>query len=162
MLNDRLRRARSLNNLSLQQVADLSNGCISKQDLSNYEDGQSAPSSTQLIQLAEILNVKPEYFFRSESADLSDIDYWAHSATEKSRQKKAAGENERLREYLERYLAAERLFDASKKPEELELGDACRLKHLVRKALRENLITPSRASELLGEDLGWTDNARTQ
>lgn len=77
MLNDRLRRARGLNNLSLQQVADLSNGCISKQDLSNYEDGQSAPSSTQLIQLAEILNVKPEYFFRSESADLSDIDYWA-------------------------------------------------------------------------------------
>lgn len=162
MLNERLRRARGLNNLSLQQVADLSKGCISKQDLSNYEDGRSTPSSTQLIQLAEILKVKPEYFFRPESVELSDIDYWVHSATEQSRQRKAADENERLREYLERYLAAERLFDARKKPEELELGDTCRLKYLVRKALRENLITPSRASELLGEDLGWTDNARTQ
>ena len=162
MLNERLRRARGLNNLSLQQVADLSKGCISKQDLSNYEDGRSTPSSTKLIQLAEILKVKPEYFFRPESVELSDIDYWVHSATEQSRQRKAADENERLREYLERYLAAERLFDARKKPEELELGDTCRLKYLVRKALSENLITPSRASELLGEDLGWTDNARTQ
>jgi len=107
MLHDRLRRARVLKNMSLQQVADQLGG-ITKQALSKYEKGKDAPNSTRLIQLAEVLGVKPEYFFRSDSVDLGEVDFRKHSAFGKKQQEAV---KEQVREHLERYLAAEQLFE---------------------------------------------------
>ncbi|MDX1587793.1 MAG: XRE family transcriptional regulator [Oleiphilaceae bacterium] len=107
MLHDRLRRARVLKNQSLQQLADQL-GDISKQALSKFEQGRDAPSSTRLIQLADALGVNPEYFFRSDSVELGEVDFRKHSAFGKKQQ---AAVKEQVREHLERYLAAERLFD---------------------------------------------------
>ena len=107
MLHDRLRRARVLKNMSLQQVADQL-GDISKQALSKYEQGKDAPNSTRLIQLADALGVNPEYFFRSDSVELGEVDFRKHSAFGKKQQEAV---KEQVREHLERYLAAERLFD---------------------------------------------------
>lgn len=107
MLHDRLRRARVLKNLSLQQVADQL-GDISKQALSKYEQGKDAPNSTRLIQLADVLEVNPEYFFRSDSVELGEVDFRKHSAFGKKQQEAV---KEQVREHLERYLAAEDLFE---------------------------------------------------
>lgn len=107
MLHDRLRRARVLKNMSLQQVADQL-GDISKQALSKYEQGKDAPNSTRLIQLADALGVNPEYFFRSDSVELGEVDFRKHSAFGKKQQEAV---KEQVREHLERYLAAENLFE---------------------------------------------------
>jgi len=110
MLHERLRRARVLKNMSLQQVADQL-GDISKQALSKYEQGKDTPNSTRLIQLASVLGVQPEYFFRSDTVELGEVDFRKHSAFGKKRQEAV---REQVREHLERYLAAERLFDTGK------------------------------------------------
>ncbi|MGM0857463.1 MAG: helix-turn-helix domain-containing protein [Pseudomonadota bacterium] len=106
MLHDRMHRARVLKNMTLQQLADLL-GDITKQALSKYEQGKDAPNSTRLIQLADALGVNPEYFFRSDSVELGKVDFRKHSAFGK-RQQEAV--KEQVREHLERYLAAESLF----------------------------------------------------
>src|SRR5690554_3672626 len=107
MLHDRLRRARVLKNMSLQQVADQM-GDITKQALSKYEQGKDAPNSTRLIQLADVLGVNPEYFFRSDSVELGEVDFRKRSTFGK-RQQEAV--KEQVREHMERYLAAEKLFE---------------------------------------------------
>ncbi|MCH8530728.1 MAG: XRE family transcriptional regulator [Saccharospirillum sp.] len=108
MLHKRLRRARVLKNRTLQQVADQL-GDISKQALSKFEQGKDAPNSTRLIQLADALGVNPDYFFRSDTVELGEVDFRKHSAFGK-RQQEAV--KEQVREHLERYLAAEALFEA--------------------------------------------------
>lgn len=110
MLHERIRRARILNGLSLQQVADQL-GDISKQALSKYEQGKDTPNSTRLIRLAEVLGVEPEYFFRADTVDLGDVDFRKHSSLGK-RQQEAI--KEQVKELLERYLAIENFFDSEK------------------------------------------------
>jgi len=108
MLHDRLRRARVLKGMSLQQVADQF-GDISKQALSKYEQGKDAPNSTRLLQFADVLGVNPEYFFRSDSVELGEVDFRKHSSFGKKQQEAV---KEQVREHLERYLAAESLFES--------------------------------------------------
>ncbi|MGO1503319.1 MAG: helix-turn-helix domain-containing protein [Marinobacter sp.] len=108
MLHDRLRRARVLKGMSLQQVADQL-GDISKQALSKYEQGKDTPNSTRIIQLADILGVNPEYFFRSDSVELGEVDFRKHSSFGKKQQEAV---KEQVREHLERYLAAESVFES--------------------------------------------------
>lgn len=107
MLHERLRRARVLKNRTLQQVADQL-GDISKQALSKFEQGKDVPNSTRLIQLADALGVNPEYFFRSDSVVLGEVDFRKHSAFGKKQQDAV---KEQVREHLERYIAAETLFE---------------------------------------------------
>ncbi len=108
MLHDRIRRARLLRAMSLQQVADAL-GDISKQALSKYEKGKESPNSTRLIQIAEALGVEPEYFFRQDSVELGEVDFRKHSSFGK-RQQEAV--KEQVREHLERYFSAENFFDS--------------------------------------------------
>ncbi|EDY86634.1 helix-turn-helix domain protein [gamma proteobacterium HTCC5015] len=108
MLHERIRRARALKGMTLQEVADQIGG-ISKQAISKYEKGKDAPNSTRLIQLADVLGVKPEYFFRADSVELGEVDFRKHSAFGKRQQEVV---KERVREHLERYFAAERLFES--------------------------------------------------
>lgn len=108
MLHDRLRRARVLKGMSLQQVADRL-GDISKQALSRFEQGKDTPNSSRLIQLADALEVRPEYFFRSDTVALGEVDFRKHSAFGKKQQEAV---KEQVREQLERYLAAEKLFES--------------------------------------------------
>lgn len=107
MLHDRLRRARRLKGWSLQQLADAL-GDLSKQALSKYEQGKDTPNSTRLIQIANALEVSPEYFFRSEEVELGEVDFRKHSALGKGKQESI---KEQVREHLERYLAAEKVVE---------------------------------------------------
>jgi Zn-dependent peptidase ImmA (M78 family)/DNA-binding XRE family transcriptional regulator len=107
MIHDRIRRARVLRGLSQEALAQRL-GDISKQGLSKFEKGDSAPNSTRILQLAKALNVKPEYFFRAESVELAPLEFRKLAKMPKYRQHQVA---EQMREHLERYVALERCLD---------------------------------------------------
>lgn len=107
MINDRIRRARLLRGLTLEALAHLL-GDISKQALSKYEKGQSAPNSARLLQLADALDVSPEYFFRADAIPLAPLEFRKLAKMPKYRQEQV---EEQIREHLERYIALESCFD---------------------------------------------------
>jgi len=109
MISDRIRRARMLRGLSLEALAQRL-GDISKQGLSKFEQGTAVPNSTRLLQLAKALDVKPEYFFRSDAVELEPLEFRKLAKMPKYRQ---AQVEEQMREHLERYIALERCFDAA-------------------------------------------------
>jgi Zn-dependent peptidase ImmA (M78 family)/transcriptional regulator with XRE-family HTH domain len=109
MIHDRIRRARVLKGLSLEALAQRL-GDITKQGLSKFEKGEAMPNSTRLIQLARTLQVKPEYFFRSDAVNLGPLEFRKLAKMPKVRQTQVA---EQMRDHLERYVALEQCFDAA-------------------------------------------------
>jgi Zn-dependent peptidase ImmA (M78 family)/transcriptional regulator with XRE-family HTH domain len=109
MMHERIRRARVLRGLSLEALAQQL-GDISKQALSKFEKGEAAPNSTRLLQLSQALDVKPEYFFRSDAVTLAPLEFRKLAKMPKYRQDQV---EEQMREHLERYIALERCFDAA-------------------------------------------------
>lgn len=109
MINDRIRRARALKGLTLDQLAHCI-GDITKQALNKFETGQSAPNSTRLLQLAKALDVNPEYFFRADAVELAPLEFRKLAKMPKYRQEQVT---ERIRDHLERYIALENCFESS-------------------------------------------------
>ena len=68
MVAYRIRNARKLKVLSLQDIADELG--ISKQMISKYEKGISIPNSSNLIKLAKLFDLKIDYFFNSFRIEL--------------------------------------------------------------------------------------------
>ena len=64
----RIRNARKLKGLSLQDIADELG--VSKQMISKYEKGISIPNSSNLIMLAKLFDLKIDYFFNSFRIEL--------------------------------------------------------------------------------------------
>jgi Zn-dependent peptidase ImmA (M78 family)/transcriptional regulator with XRE-family HTH domain len=108
MIHDRIRRARVLSGLTLDALA-AELGDISKQALSKFEKGEGVPNSARLLQLAQALHVKPEYFFRPQDVTLAPLEFRKLAKMPKYRQ---AQVEEQMREHLERYIALEHCFDA--------------------------------------------------
>jgi len=109
MIHDRIRRARLLRGLSLEALAQ-SLGDISKQALGKFEQGKAMPTSVRILQLAKSLQVKPEYFFRSDAIELAPLEFRKLAKMSQSRQHQVT---EQMRDHLERYEALERCFDAT-------------------------------------------------
>nr|WP_297532038.1 helix-turn-helix domain-containing protein [uncultured Roseateles sp.] len=74
MIQKRLRRARAMKGLSLNQFARAVDN-ISRRTLSRFERGSVVPNSAQVLQLSEALGVHPEYFFRGESVTFAWLRY---------------------------------------------------------------------------------------
>jgi len=72
---NRLRSARKMAGLSMDDLAKKSGGIITKQSISKYEQGLMKPSSNVIIRLAEALDVKPEYFYRKKAIELSNMQF---------------------------------------------------------------------------------------
>ncbi|MCK4430091.1 MAG: helix-turn-helix transcriptional regulator, partial [Candidatus Aminicenantes bacterium] len=72
---NRLRLARKMAGLSMEDLVKKSEGVVSKQAISKYEKGIMKPSSDVLIHLARALGVKPEYFYRHSKIELSGIQF---------------------------------------------------------------------------------------
>ncbi len=79
----RLKSARILRGMSIKQLTD--NLGISKQMISKYESGISLPDGKNLISLANLLNVKPDYFFTPASVSLENIKFRKKAKSSKSR-----------------------------------------------------------------------------
>jgi transcriptional regulator with XRE-family HTH domain len=109
MIHDRIRRARVLRGLSLEEVAQRL-GDISKQALSKFEKGGAVPNSTRLLQLAKVLERQARVFFRADAVALAPLEFRKLAKMPKYRQEQV---EEQMREHLERYIALERCFDAA-------------------------------------------------
>jgi Zn-dependent peptidase ImmA (M78 family)/transcriptional regulator with XRE-family HTH domain len=107
MIHDRIRRARVLKGYTLDALAQRI-GDITKQALSKFESGQTAPNSTRLLQLAKALELSPEYFFRADAVELAPLEFRKLAKMPKYRQEQVT---ERIREHLERYIALENCFE---------------------------------------------------
>ncbi|MCX7249979.1 MAG: XRE family transcriptional regulator [Burkholderiales bacterium] len=116
MIHERIRRARLLRGLSLEAVAQ-SLGDISKQALSKYEKGGPPPNSTRLLQLAKVLSVKPEYFFRVDTVQLASLEFRKLARMPQKRQHQVG---EQMRDHLERYLCLERCFEVDGEVQAME------------------------------------------
>ncbi|GAB5098526.1 helix-turn-helix domain-containing protein [Caballeronia sp. HLA56] len=109
MISDRIRRARLLRGLSLDALAQRM-GDITKQALSKFEKDDAVPTSARLLQLARVLDVKPEYFFRSDAVELGPVEFRKLSGMPVRDQESVI---EQARDHLERYLALEQCFEAA-------------------------------------------------
>lgn len=104
---ERFKSARLLNGFSLQGLADALDNKITKQALHKYEKGEVVPDSEMLSLIAEVFNVRPDYFFRPLTVELGAIEY------RKLKRMPVKEENkiiEQTREYLSRYLELEELI----------------------------------------------------
>lgn len=74
--NDRLKAARILKGMSLQDLADRLSNTISRQGLHKYETGNVNPDNEMLKKLSEVLDVPVDYFFKENgTVQLSKIEF---------------------------------------------------------------------------------------
>lgn len=111
MFSDRIRRARILKRMTLQELADALS--VTRQAISKFETGKDVPNSTRLIQISKALGVKPEYFFRPYSVDLGNVEF-RKQASLSAKDREAI--IEKTRDSLERYLTLESLLDGEGLP----------------------------------------------
>lgn len=103
----RLKSARLMNGMSIQDLVNKLDNKISKQAISRYENGIMQPSGENLSLLCKALKVKPDYFERESSVELQELSY-------RKLKRLPAKEKERVKEvaidHLERYLELENLL----------------------------------------------------
>ncbi len=103
----RLKSARLMNGMSIQDLVNRLDNSISKQAISRYENGIMLPSGENLSLLCKALGVKPDYFERESSVELATLSY-------RKLQRLPVKEQERVKEvatdFLERYLELENLL----------------------------------------------------
>jgi Zn-dependent peptidase ImmA (M78 family)/DNA-binding XRE family transcriptional regulator len=111
----RLKAARKMAGLSLQQLADQLSSLNSKQALNKYEKGQSYPNSQVLIQLAQALKVPVNFFFMEPevNVELSGVEFRKRSRLGKRAE---AAILTRSTEALSRYVELEQLMREEKHP----------------------------------------------
>ncbi|MCP4971750.1 MAG: ImmA/IrrE family metallo-endopeptidase [Arcobacter sp.] len=95
----RIKNARKLKGLSQQDIADELE--ISKQMVSKYEKGTSIPTSSKLLKLARLFNLKVDYFFSSFKIDIGEVNFRKKS---KFSIKKQNSLKEQIKINLENYL----------------------------------------------------------
>ena len=71
----RLKNARVINGMSMDDLCAKMNNLVSKQTISKYESGKMLPNSTNLIALANALNVRPDYLLRPFTVSLDKIEF---------------------------------------------------------------------------------------
>jgi len=104
LLSERLKSARIMQGLSLQELADKMDGFVSKQILSKYELGEAKPGSAVLIALSKALAVRPDYFLRETKVELSGLEFRKLTRYPVKEKTKAIGQ---AQEMLERYFELE-------------------------------------------------------
>lgn len=107
---ERLKSARVMAGLSLQDLADKLQNRVSRQALHKYEKGEFMPNSEMLGFLCDALGVRPDYFYRKTEVKMGEISF-------RKRQnfpvKDRKGLEERAKDVLERYLELEQILNIS-------------------------------------------------
>jgi len=75
VFGQRLKNARIMKGLSMDELCSLMNSTISKMAISKYERGDLSPNSSILIKFSEALGQPVDYFFRPFSLQISDIQF---------------------------------------------------------------------------------------
>lgn len=105
---ERVKSARIMAGLSLQDLSDKMFGKVSKISLHRYEKGEMKPTTENLILLANALKVKPDYFFRGALQNLSGIEFRKKTVLTKKEEYSIV---EKSRDFIERYIEIESILD---------------------------------------------------
>lgn len=109
---ERLKSARMMNGLSLQDLADRLQGRITRQAIHKYEKGEVLPDSEMMGYLSEALGVRPDFFVRETFVELGEVKF---RKIVKLPVKEQNSIIERTREMLERYLELEEIVGVQTK-----------------------------------------------
>jgi Zn-dependent peptidase ImmA (M78 family)/DNA-binding XRE family transcriptional regulator len=104
---ERLKSARIMAGMSLQDLADKLEGRITRQALHKYEKGEFMPDSEMIGLLCDVLGVRQDYFYRKNVVELGAIEFrklTSYSAKAKN------SLIERARDVLSRYLELEEIL----------------------------------------------------
>lgn len=104
----RLKLARKMAGMSLQELADELENKVSKQALSKYEMGVMNPSGDVLASISKALKVKPDYFLKKNQVELGEILFRKKASLSKKHEESIV---EKVRDYVERYLEIESLLN---------------------------------------------------
>lgn len=107
IFSERFKSARLMKGFSLQDLADALDKKVSRQALHRYEKGEVIPDTEKINLLSKVLNVNPDYFFRTTKVELGEVEFRKLS---KMPQKEASVIKEKTKEYLSRYLELEEIL----------------------------------------------------
>ena len=105
----RLKAARKMRDLSMDDLCRRMGNVVSKQSISKYENAKMMPDSTVLIKIADALNLDVDYFFRpiKFTVDSSSIMFRKKA---KLGRKKEESIKEEIADKLERYFEIEEIL----------------------------------------------------
>lgn len=107
----RLKAARKMRGLTMEELSELTGGQVSKPNISKYESGKMMPSAAAHIALAKALELDYDYFFRPFTAEVKEIKYYR---TEKMKKKEEGSLNEKIRDMVERQAELQRMLTEMK------------------------------------------------
>ncbi len=107
IFSERFKSARLMKGFSLQDLADALDNQLSRQALHRYEKGEVIPDNEKINLLSKVLNVSPDYFFRSIKVELGEIEF---RRLNNMPQKEASIIKEVTKEKLLRYLELEEIL----------------------------------------------------
>jgi len=100
----RLKNARLMAGLSMEQLCEQSGNIVSKMAVSKYEKGTIFPSSTVLIAFAKTLKQNVDYFFRPFIVNVESVKFRKKSSLS---EKKINSIKETVADFAERYISIE-------------------------------------------------------
>ena len=109
----RLRQARILQKMSMDQLVAKIEGQVTKQAISKYEAAKMMPNSTVLCALALALDVDLDYFFRPFTFDLDQFQVSFRKKSDTS-VKDVNARKVRIQDEIERYLEIEEILGKEK------------------------------------------------
>lgn len=104
----RLRLARKMAGMSLQDLSDALINKVTKQALSKYEQGDMNPTTEVLLSISKALKLKPDYFLKKNSLELGEVQFRKRASLSKKDEESLV---ERVRDYVERYMELEEILD---------------------------------------------------
>ncbi len=109
---ERLKSARAMAGLSLQDLADRLQNRVSRQALHKYEKGEFMPDSEMLGYLCDALGVRADYFFRKAEVNLEKVEFRKHHKFPVKEKKSII---EKIRDLLSRYIELEEILGINSK-----------------------------------------------
>ena len=109
----RLKQARILKKMSMEQLVGMIGNVVSKQAISKYESAKMMPNSKVLVDLAAALDVEPDYFFRPFSFDLNKFKVSFRKKSDTST-KDVKALKVLIQDEVERYLEVEEILGKDK------------------------------------------------
>jgi Zn-dependent peptidase ImmA (M78 family) len=106
----RIKSARTLAGLSLRELSEKLEGLVSYNAISKYEKALMMPDSKVLIQMANVMNVKPDYFFRPFTVEIGNIEFRKRS---KLPMKDVKSIKEDVTDTISRYIELEQFLNLS-------------------------------------------------
>lgn len=136
----RLKQARILKKLSMDQLVELIGGVVTKQAISKYESAKMKPNSDVMIAFCNALDVDPDYFLRPFSFDANEFNVSFRKKSNTS-VKDVNALKIQIQDEVERYLEIEELLgkpvDGIQKKEGAELSTPEQMRQLAQEVRKE-------------------------